>query len=199
MAMNGIVMIHGKEYKTVALRVYEFRGTHSIEEGWSIQSAIIYHDTDRCIVSATISHKNIVVGCGHAEEYRDASKINATSALEVAETSAIGRALASCGYAGTEYASANEVGSAIEEQTRTEKLESTCLSYADQISIVKEGIACEDYYQASATWFALPSEIKSIIFVAPSKNEAAPFSSEERRIMRTTEFREAKELQNGKV
>ena len=197
--MNGIVMIHGREYKTVALRVSEFRATHSIEDDWSIQTTIIHHDAERCIVSATVSRNNVVLGCGHAEEYRDASKINATSALEVAETSAIGRALASCGYAGTEYASANEVSSAIEDQTRTEKLESTCLEYADQISVIKEGIACEDYYQSSTTWFALPAEVKSIIFVAPSKNEAAPFSSEERRIMKTTQFREAKELQNGKI
>ena len=33
---DGIVNIRGKEYKTVALRVAEFRSKHPIAEGWGI-------------------------------------------------------------------------------------------------------------------------------------------------------------------
>jgi hypothetical protein len=43
-------------------------------------------------------------------------KINMTSALEVAETSAIGRALANLGLMGGEYASSNEVFDAVANQ-----------------------------------------------------------------------------------
>ena len=41
-----------------------------------------------------------------------------SSALENAETSAIGRALAAAGWGGTEFASANEVQNAIHQQNK---------------------------------------------------------------------------------
>jgi len=48
-----------------------------------------------------------------AEEIRGQGLVNTTSALENAETSAIGRALASLGLAGGEYASANEMDAVV--------------------------------------------------------------------------------------
>ena len=45
------------------------------------------------------------------------SQINTTSALENCETSAIGRALASAGYHGTEFCSANELENALNQQS----------------------------------------------------------------------------------
>ena len=41
---DGIVVIHGKEYKTVALRVQEFRALYTIEEGWGIHTQIVSLD-----------------------------------------------------------------------------------------------------------------------------------------------------------
>ena len=49
----------------------------------------------------------------YAEENRSFGKINKTSALENAETSAVGRALAFLGLGGSEIASADEVSTAI--------------------------------------------------------------------------------------
>jgi len=57
-----------------------------------------------------------------AEEIRGQGMVNTTSALENAETSAIGRALASLGLAGGEYASANELD-AVERKTQAMKEE----------------------------------------------------------------------------
>ena len=113
---SGKVNIHGKEYKTVALRVNEFRLAHKGDLG--IQTEIIEATSDIVIMKASISDKNgFVVGTGFAEEKRGSSMINKTSALENCETSAIGRALAACGFGGTEYASANEVENAIHQQS----------------------------------------------------------------------------------
>ena len=53
---------------------------------------------------------------GLAEEFRGKNIINTTSALENAETSSIGRALACLSLGGSEYASANEVENAISQQ-----------------------------------------------------------------------------------
>jgi hypothetical protein len=50
-----------------------------------------------------------VLATGHAEEIRGQGQVNSTSALENAETSAIGRALAALGCSGGEFASANEL------------------------------------------------------------------------------------------
>ena len=55
---------------------------------------------------------------GTAEELRATSRINQTSALENAETSAVGRALAFLGFANDSIASAEEVSLAIEQQDR---------------------------------------------------------------------------------
>jgi|2_EtaG_2_1085320.scaffolds.fasta_scaffold16580_1 uncharacterized protein with PIN domain len=114
---EGIVDIHGKEYRTVAYRVNELRKKYTIDDGWGIDTEIISNDEEKVVLKARLLSPNgIIVGTGHSEEYRTASRINKTSALENAETSAIGRALAAAGYAGTEFASADEVANAVMNQ-----------------------------------------------------------------------------------
>lgn len=116
---TGTVNIHGKEYKTVAARVQEFREKHGVQ--YSIVTEII-ESGDPVVMKASITEQlvgneaPVVIATGHAEESRTSSQINRTSALENAETSAIGRALAAFGLAGTEFASADEVAQAIHQQ-----------------------------------------------------------------------------------
>lgn len=117
---TGVVTIHGKEYKTVALRVAEFRNEYTIKDGWGIVTTLIHHDADTVVMKAEIvSPTGMVVGTGHGEEKRSASQINRTSAMENAETSAIGRCLAtvSAGLQGTEFASADELTNALRQQS----------------------------------------------------------------------------------
>lgn len=108
---TGIVNIHGKDYQTVAYRVNKFREQYGNE--MSLITEIIYADDKVVRMKATISNIEGVIATGHAEEYRSSSNINKNSALENAETSAIGRALAALGMGGTEFASADEVARAI--------------------------------------------------------------------------------------
>jgi hypothetical protein len=111
---TGIINIHGKEYQSVALRVSRFRDTHP---DWSLTTGIMCRDPECVVMQATIADdQGRILATGHAEEYRKASQINRTSALENAETSAIGRALAALGFGGTEFATANEVANAIHQQ-----------------------------------------------------------------------------------
>jgi hypothetical protein len=112
--MNGIVNLKGKSYKTVALRVSEFRVEFPRNR---IDTVVIYHDAERVIVKAIVMDENAIpVATGHAEEWRHTSAVNKTNALENAETSAIGRALACLGLGGEEYASAEEIASAMAGQ-----------------------------------------------------------------------------------
>lgn len=114
---TGIVNIHGKAYKTVALRVEEFRNEFTVKDGWGITTEVLHANDTTVLLKATIYDPDgRVVGTGHGEERRNSSNINKTSAIENAETSAIGRALASCGLAGSEFASADELVGALSQQ-----------------------------------------------------------------------------------
>jgi hypothetical protein len=122
MAKKGVVDIHGKQYKTVVLRVNEFRAECTIKDGWGITTEIVeLNDKWACVKASITDPGGRVVGCGHGVEFWDGNnKINKTSALENAETSAVGRALASIGLGGEEYASADEVLNAIKTQDAME-------------------------------------------------------------------------------
>ena len=103
------ISIHGKKYHTVAERVNIFR-KHFTD--WTIvMKAVIRTPTGRIVAS------------GLATETFGSSAVNKTSAIENCETSAVGRALAFFGFAGTEIASANELEQSkkqLEEQKERE-------------------------------------------------------------------------------
>jgi hypothetical protein len=118
MSKQGVVNIKGKDYKTVALRVQEFREQFP---NYFLTTEIIKIDDEQCIVKAYagIHREDGTVqtfATGHAQEFRKASQINGTSYVENCETSAIGRCLSALGLSGTEFASANEVVNAIHQQ-----------------------------------------------------------------------------------
>jgi len=111
---SGIVNIHGKEYQTVAYRVGKFREAY---RDYTLQTEVLERTEDVVVMKATIlNEQGRLIATGHSEEYRKSSQINKTSALENAETSAIGRALAAFGLGGTEFATADEVANAIVKQ-----------------------------------------------------------------------------------
>ena len=120
---QGVVNIRGKEYQTVALRVHNFREQY---KSHSLITEVLHRDRD-CVVmrAAIMDESGRVLATGHAEEYRKDGQINATSALENAETSAIGRALAAFGLGGTEFASADEVARAVSGQKASAVIKAT--------------------------------------------------------------------------
>ena len=107
-AIKGVPQRGGKKYTEVSVRVEAFRKAFGTTMG--INTDIIVDDGNRVIVKAVITNENDrVIGNGYAEEIRGSSNVNRTSALENAETSAIGRALASLGLHGGQYASNFEI------------------------------------------------------------------------------------------
>ena len=113
---TGIVQIGNKEYKTVALRITEFREAEEFKGYACITEIIALNESTAVMKCCIYNADKVLVATGHSEEYRNKGSINRTSALENAETSAIGRALANLGFGGTEFASANEVQAAIQQQ-----------------------------------------------------------------------------------
>ncbi len=105
--------IKGKNYASVASRVTAFRAHFPTA---SIETILVHDDEQRVVIQAKIRIGDNLISTGYAEEIRGEGWINATSALENAETSAIGRSLSAFGLSGSEYASANEVSNAVNQR-----------------------------------------------------------------------------------
>lgn len=90
------------KYETVAHRIERFYGDHPAAS--IVTELVELHRTEdgrpaQYVVKATIVMDGVTRATGYAEEIVGASPVNRTSALENAETSAVGRALANFNYA----------------------------------------------------------------------------------------------------
>lgn len=184
--------IHGKDYATVAERVDKLRKEHP---EYTIETQLIMQDEYKIIMKALILDGEKLISTGYAEEIRGSSPINKHSPLENAETSAVGRAAAFMGYAGTEIASAEEVANAnyqqdiIEAQIRGIEYGKAQILLESSIAAIKEGIAEENLDAAAEAWFELTDDEKKSLWIAPSKGGC--FTTREREVIKSTEFREA--------
>tara|TARA_B100000424_G_scaffold261354_1_gene246219 strand:- start:38 stop:682 length:645 start_codon:yes stop_codon:yes gene_type:complete len=105
---GGVRVQGGKKYTMVSTRIEAFRKILGLDFG--INSEILVNDDTRVVMKTTIWDKNgFQIGCGHAEEIRAQGRVNKVSAIENCETSSIGRALASIGLSGSEFASGDEL------------------------------------------------------------------------------------------
>ena len=192
MADSGKVTIHGKEYLTVAYRVKQFREAHP---DYGIETDVISAAELVTVKASITDNTGRVVATGYAEEQRGSTNINKTSALENAETSAVGRALAFFGLAGTEIASADEVQNAITQQGQKEaeekaaKCAEAVRDHMDSIMAIQAGIAAQELSAAAEAWFELDADTKKALWLAPSKGGI--FTTREREVMQTSEFKEA--------
>lgn len=107
------VDIKGKKYSTVNERhrhlLQYFPEARFNEE-------ILFHDNDRVVVKTELYVSDTIFAVGHAEEHRNANFINKTSAMENCSSSALGRCIAAFGLSGSEYASAEELVNALNNQ-----------------------------------------------------------------------------------
>jgi hypothetical protein len=87
-------------YETVEDRLVRFWAEHG--PGARVETTMMSYDGDSCVFRAEIYFKNsetVPTATGYAQEIRSERGVNSTSFVENCETSAIGRALANCGYA----------------------------------------------------------------------------------------------------
>ena len=196
---DGVVKIHGKEYKTVAKRVADFRDKYP---NHTLVTELVSADDERVVmVSKVYDTDNRLVSTGWAEERRDASRLHGTSSLEICETSACGRAVAFLhrDLMGTEIASADEVANAISQQNDGEFLEfmATVRDNFDWVMYAKEAIANEDWQSLAGIWSDIDHETMATLFRAPTKGGI--FTTEERAACKGNDaFNQArKELANG--
>ena len=186
MSNKGVVNIKGKDYKMVVARVNDFRQAHP---EFGMHSDVVHHDAERVIVKVWITDDaGMVRGTGLAEEVRAASNINRTSALENAETSAFGRALASMGFGGdVSYASADEVANAINQQGGGEEYDflvahsNAVRENIEDVYRIKECIANDDLNGAAGYYADMDRDVQVALWRAPSKGGV--WTTAERKLM----------------
>lgn len=199
---DGVVNIRGKEYKTVAKRIADFRKDFP---GATISTEAVSISDEVVVMKASIMFEDRLIATGYAEEFRTASNINKTSALENAETSAVGRALAFYGLGGSEIASADEVANAISQQNDTggqvfeewRAYMELVREHFDWVMYAKTAIANQDWQELAGIWGDIDHDTMAKLFLAPSKGGI--FTTEERNACKgNDEFSRArKELANA--
>jgi len=198
MSDSGVVNIHGKEYRTVARRIADFRDKHP---DYSITCKIL-SSADLVQIKATIKDSGgRTLSTGLAEEVRGSTNINKTSALENCETSAIGRALAFFGLGGTEIASADEVANAITQQGELEAVErlkvhnAAVRDHIESVVAIKCFLLNDDYSAAYEAMSEIPQDDARAMWVATTAGGI--WTTEERRKMKSDEWTAARKQHHG--
>jgi hypothetical protein len=153
---------------------------------------------DICVIRAELWLGEMLISTGYAEEVRGAGNVNRTSHVENCETSAIGRALANCGMAGSDMSkrpSREEMskvqrqstsnGPAVERGTDTRMPSVTVTQPAGLASEKQVYFAASFYKKAERevpkTWLATlnKAEMSALIDDLKAGNFPEPDASEE--------------------
>lgn len=86
-----------------------------------------------------------------------------------------------------------------EEAQKRDRLSQAVAALHGTIAVVKEGIETGDLSRAAEAWFELTNEERESIWVSPTRtvngkrvlNEHAPFTTREREVIKSAEFRQA--------
>jgi len=88
------------DYEPVAVRHSRWLEQHP--NGRTITHMVSQPGADICVIRAELWLEDVCIATGYAEEVRGAGNVNRISHVENCETSAVGRALANAGMAGTD-------------------------------------------------------------------------------------------------
>ena len=122
---EGVVTLeNGQTYTKVDYRVKKARELFGFD--LRILNKIIERDEREVLVECSIYLKEgeewHMIQNGHSHETRDSSHMHTYNYIEIAETSAMGRALAGLGLFGNEFASINEIESSVNHQENNTKV-----------------------------------------------------------------------------
>ena len=195
---DGIVVIGGNEYYTVAKRLVDFREKHP---AYTIKTKLIEAGELVRIKASILDEDGRLLATGTAEEVRGEGKVNSTSAVENCETSAIGRSLAVMGMTGSHIASAEEVERALEQQKEMAGLERLKAHNAavrdniESITAMKAHLLNEEYSAAYEAWDELEPDTMKDLWL--STTAGGIFTTQERAQMKSNSWNDARKAHHG--
>lgn len=83
----------------------------------------------------------------------------------------------------------NKDADTLKQVNEKEEYDNLVKANQDSVNAIKQGITENDLSTASEAWFEMSDEVKTVLWKAPSKGGC--FTTQERDIMKSTEFREA--------
>ncbi len=152
--------IKGKTYIPVNERVKAFR---MLCPDGTIETELVKYDDANIITKATIKVNGEVVATGYAKEVEGSSNINRTSALENAETSAVGRALGFLGIGiDTSIASYEEVtnaqlfqeGNKLATEPEKAGLKASCYAKGKDYKALLNIVGCKNIDELTAVQYS---------------------------------------------
>ena len=125
------------DYEPVAAR--HSRWLEKNPNGRTITHMVSEAGADICVIRAELWIEDVCIATGYAEEVRGAGTVNRTSHVENCETSAVGRALANAGMAGSDVSKRPSREEMIKVQNTAPKMRitqaSSAMAQANGISV----------------------------------------------------------------
>jgi hypothetical protein len=155
------------DYEPVAVRHSRWLEQHP--NGRTITHMVSTPGADICVIRAELWLEDVCIATGYAEEVRGAGNVNRTSHVENCETSAVGRALANAGMAGTDVNKRPSREEMAKVQNTAPKMRITQASSAKGDGVTIKG----DQWGPIPDWLVLEAAQAGVTQVWDNRNQLA--------------------------
>jgi hypothetical protein len=155
------------DYEPVAVRHSRWLAQHP--NGRTITHMVSVPGADVCVIRAELWLEDLCIATGYAEEVRGAGNVNRTSHVENCETSAVGRALANAGMAGTDVNKRPSREEMSKVQNTAPKMRITQASSAKGDGVTIKG----DQWGPIPDWLVLEAAQAGVTQVWDNRNQLA--------------------------
>ncbi len=155
------------DYEPVAVRHSRWLTQHP--NGRTITHMVSQPGADICVIRAELWLEDVCIATGYAEEVRGAGNVNRTSHVENCETSAVGRALANAGMAGTDVNKRPSREEMMKVQNNAPKMRITQASSAKGDGVTIKG----DQWGPIPDWLVLEAAQAGVTQVWDNRNQLA--------------------------
>jgi hypothetical protein len=155
------------DYEPVAVRHSRWLEQHP--NGRTITHMVSIPGADICVIRAELWLEDVCIATGYAEEVRGAGNVNRTSHVENCETSAVGRALANAGMAGTDVNKRPSREEMMKVQNTAPKMRITQASSAKGDGVSIKG----DQWGPIPDWLVLEAAQSGVTQVWDNRNQLA--------------------------
>jgi hypothetical protein len=155
------------DYEPVAVRHSRWLAQHP--NGRTITHMVSIPGADVCVIRAELWLEDVCIATGYAEEVRGAGNVNRTSHVENCETSAVGRALANAGMAGTDVNKRPSREEMMKVQNTAPKMRITQASSAKGDGVTIKG----DQWGPIPDWLVLEAAQAGVTQVWDNRNQLA--------------------------